>query len=252
MPLPKRHPQCPSPTGLRTGNIGFTLVEMLVVIMIIVLLAVLMIPAINRIVGSANSIKCVSNLKQIGTGITLYVADYGHLPGPESGAQYAMYPALVPGNGRLAMQLQGYISPDVPVGGGNMVSPTFVCPGFTRLIKLDTSAQPYVMNAGVTINGFHVWGTGAGSTNSTTGAPIASIISPTQPLSGIWVLQDLDKDLTANFGTAPLHPVHPIYNAVQHGADTNSIMQAHPGCYRNALFLDFHVGRMQLDGVTPM
>ena len=141
-----------------------------------------------------------------------------------------------------------------------MLSPTFACPGFARAMKVDTGSLTYVMNSPPGgIKGVSPWGTGAGSTNSTPGAPIARLVTPGQPLSSIWAMQDLDQDCVNTSGVstyfwgatqAPLHPVHPSYNTVQHGTDTNSIMQAHPGCYRNALFMDFHVGRLNIDG-TP-
>lgn len=252
----------PGKTDSRRADPAFTLVELIVVITIIVVLVLLTMPAINGIVGRANSIKCVSNLRQIGTGMALYVTDHdGRLPGPLSGAQYAMYFALSPGNGRLSMYLQGYISPDIPASGGNMISPLFVCPSFARVIKIDGSAQPYAMNnptmPGSNSSGVQnrVWGTGAGGADPTPGAVIASLSGALSggktPLSEIWAMQDLDKDWNNNFGTAPLHPVHPTYKAVDHPADATSIQNAHKGSYRNALFFDFHVGRLKLDSTVP-
>lgn len=49
---------------------GFTLIEMLVVISIIMALAGLLVPVFTRIRESANRAKCVSNLHQIGKAIT--------------------------------------------------------------------------------------------------------------------------------------------------------------------------------------
>ena len=249
-------PRRSSPTSPLTGDAAFTMVEMLVVIMIIVLLAVLMIPAINGIVGRANSIKCVSNLKQIGAGMALYTTDHdGRLPGPLSGGQYASYFSISPGNGRLAMHLQGYISPDIPAGGGTMLSPTFACPGFAKAMKIDTTSLPYVMNNSyVNVSGRLVqpFGAGAGSTNYTEGASIGSL-SGGKPLSEIWAMRDLDQDAIGFvWGTnqSPAHPVHAEYKQVQHASGITNVVQAHPNNYRNALFLDFHVGRLNLDD-TP-
>lgn len=252
MPLPRWQRRCPSPTGPRIGATAFSLVELLVVIMIIVILATLMVPVVSGMVGSANSVKCVSNLKQIGAGMALYTGDHdGHLPGPLSGGQYASYFSISPGNGRLAMQLQGYISPDIPSGGGTMLSPTFACPGFAKVMKIDTTSLPYVMNNG-SVNGTNPFGSGAGSTNYTEGTSVGRL-SGGKPLSEIWAMRDLDQDAAGfAWGTnqAPAHPVHAVYKPVQHGSGITNVVQAHPNNYRNALFLDFHVGRLNLDD-TP-
>ncbi len=54
---------------------GFTLIEMLVVIAIIALLASLIVPAVNRALAKAQSVKCMANLRSIGQGIMIVAQD---------------------------------------------------------------------------------------------------------------------------------------------------------------------------------
>ncbi|MEN6642224.1 MAG: prepilin-type N-terminal cleavage/methylation domain-containing protein [Armatimonadia bacterium] len=60
---------------------GFTLIELLVVIAIIAVLAAILFPVFARARERARSIRCVSNLKQLGSAIRMYMDDYdGYFP----------------------------------------------------------------------------------------------------------------------------------------------------------------------------
>jgi prepilin-type N-terminal cleavage/methylation domain-containing protein len=59
---------------------GLTIVELLVVIAIITLLLALAIPAIQRVRGAYDVIRCASQLRQLGLAAHLHDRDYGRLP----------------------------------------------------------------------------------------------------------------------------------------------------------------------------
>lgn len=61
---------------MRACKHGFTLIELLVVIAIIAILAAILFPVFAQAREKARTISCLSNMKQIGTAVHMYVQDY--------------------------------------------------------------------------------------------------------------------------------------------------------------------------------
>ena len=59
---------------------AFTLIELLVVVAIIALLISILLPSLQAAKDRGKAVKCASNLRQLGLGLTYYVHEYGFYP----------------------------------------------------------------------------------------------------------------------------------------------------------------------------
>lgn len=83
-------------------RLAFTLIELLVTISIIAILTGILLPALSRAKESGRRAVCLSNLRQIGLGLSLYVGDYGAYP------YFLKTPKPAQDNGTIDVPLQPY------------------------------------------------------------------------------------------------------------------------------------------------
>lgn len=129
---------------LTAGVIAFTLMELLVTIGIIGILAGLILGSIASAKTKALRVACVSNMKQIGLGLNLFVDEHGqNLPGPCFQGVSQRYSAVNRNFSRFGgpsaelgpIELIGYLAPylglpaapPAPQKAKGMVA---ICPGF--------------------------------------------------------------------------------------------------------------------------
>ncbi len=79
-----------------TAKRGFTLIELLVVIAIIAILAAILFPVFAQARAKARATSCLSNVKQIGTSLMMYVQDYDETTPSGRGGGWEWWVELMP------------------------------------------------------------------------------------------------------------------------------------------------------------
>jgi len=118
--------------SVRMGSLsrasGFTLIELLVVIAIIAILAALLLPALARARKKATQVACISNLKQLGQALQMYIDDNDdQLPGPLWDGMQANADA------NSSEEFLYYVAPYLgvpPLPDKPTVIPVAACPGY--------------------------------------------------------------------------------------------------------------------------
>lgn len=132
--------------GGQASKKGFTLIELLVVIAIIAILAAMLLPALSKAREKARQSVCMSNLRQIGLAMTMYVQDNdGYFPrvhiGTYSGpGGYPTQSELPPG---FTQEWWEYLKPYS--SNSSNFQKYMYCPS-DPIVKTNPSIESYIFN----------------------------------------------------------------------------------------------------------
>lgn len=122
--------------GTRRDAVGFTLIEILVVIAIMAVLAGLLLPVISRAREKGRSTQCLSNISQLGRAISMYLSDHDELFPTDRKRPFEGNPQFVDPDDDLTMPAGGG---EAEEGGGGTTNEGLLAAWYERI-------RPYLKN----------------------------------------------------------------------------------------------------------
>jgi prepilin-type N-terminal cleavage/methylation domain-containing protein/prepilin-type processing-associated H-X9-DG protein len=219
----------------------FTLIELLVVIAIIAILAAILFPVFAQAREKARAASCLSNQKQIATGLLMYTQDYDEMLlmgmwGGSASGTLCSWPAMI----------QPYIKN----------TNVFQCPTAPRTAGITAGTIAATNGCGIG-TGFvvtYAYNYYLGGNNSSTGVATSSLPAMERPAETVLIVDGASTAQNAAFGSSDLWPEKRTSSATPVGGTTTAnrypYLLIHSGSSLMASANDYGAPRGRHNGMT--